>query len=244
MLRARVVAGADGRNSVLARRLGLLRWSIHHRRFSMGLHLENVSRASAYGEIYAGRGLYGILNQQGQGRANLSMVCGEERVRTWKGNLGNGLIALMNELPHLRERLEGARAAERVHALGPLAHEAVRPGAPGVLLVGDAAKFYDPFTGEGVYRALLDAWLAAQTIDAALRQGGLRQELLWRHARQRSQQLGLRYAVQRLIQRILACPCSADVAAQLLASQEGVAERLLEFLGGARRTPLSRPVLL
>lgn len=239
-LRARVVVGADGRNSVLARRLGLFRWHARHRRFSVGLHWEDVRPASAYGEIYAGRGLYGILNQQGQGRANLSIVCGQEQVGMWKGNLENGLRTLLNELPRLRDRLEGARPAERVHALGPLAHEAARPGAPGVLLVGDAAKFYDPFTGEGVYMALLDARLAAETIDAALRQGGLTQGLLRRHARQRRRQLGLRYAVQSLIQRILACPRAADMAARVLASQEGVAERLLEFLGGARRRPWSR----
>ena len=237
--RARVVAGADGRNSILARRLGLFRWNARHRRFSVGLHWEEVRPASAFGEIYAGRGLYGILNQQGQGRANLSIVCGEDRVGIWKGNLEGGLKALMNELPRLRDRLEGARPAERVHALGPLAHEAVRPGAPGVLLVGDAAKFYDPFTGEGVYMALLDARLAAETIDAALRQGGLTQELLRRHARRRNRQLGLRYFVQSLIQRILACPRAADVAARVLAGQEEVAERLLEFLGGARRRPWS-----
>ncbi|MCL6543773.1 MAG: FAD-dependent monooxygenase [Bryobacteraceae bacterium] len=240
VLRARVVVGADGRNSVLARRLGLFRWNGGHRRFSVGLHWEDVNPASAYGEIYAGRGLYGILNQQGHGRANLSIVCGQERVGIWKGNLENGLKALMNELPRLRDRLEGARPAERVHALGPLAHEAVRPGAPGVLLVGDAAKFYDPFTGEGVYMALLDARLAARTIEAALRQGGLTQELLRRHARRRNQQLGLRYAVQSLIQRILACPRSADVVARLLAGQEGLAERLLEFLGGARHRPWNK----
>ena len=37
------------------------------------------------------------------------------------------------------------------------------------MLVGDAAGFYDPFTGEGVTLALRTAELAASAIDAALR---------------------------------------------------------------------------
>ena len=32
----------------------------------------------------------------------------------------------------------------------------------GLLLVGDAAGYYDPFTGEGIYRALHGAQLASE----------------------------------------------------------------------------------
>jgi flavin-dependent dehydrogenase len=45
---------------------------------------------------------------------------------------------------------------------------------PGAALVGDAAGFYDPFTGEGVTLALRSAELAADAIDAALRNGRCR----------------------------------------------------------------------
>jgi flavin-dependent dehydrogenase len=52
-----------------------------------------------------------------------------------------------------------------------LAHKVRRVAGPGYLLVGDAAGFRDPFTGEGIYRALRGAELAAESLDAALRQG-------------------------------------------------------------------------
>ena len=42
----------------------------------------------------------------------------------------------------------------------------------GVLLVGDAAGYYDPLTGQGIYRALRSAELAAPVIDTALRRAG------------------------------------------------------------------------
>jgi hypothetical protein len=56
---------------------------------------------------------------------------------------------------------------------GPFAHwarSAVAPGG-GALLVGDAADFFDPFTGQGLYSALRGAELAAATLVPALADG-------------------------------------------------------------------------
>ena len=44
-----------------------------------------------------------------------------------------------------------------------------RRSGPGWLLVGDAAGFLDPFTGEGLHRALVSAELAAAAIIAGHR---------------------------------------------------------------------------
>ncbi|MEE8147336.1 MAG: hypothetical protein V3T24_07005, partial [Longimicrobiales bacterium] len=55
---------------------------------------------------------------------------------------------------------------------GPFNVPRRRAVSDGVLLVGDAAGYYDPLTGQGIYRALLSAELAAPVIDRALRQAG------------------------------------------------------------------------
>jgi flavin-dependent dehydrogenase len=52
--------------------------------------------------------------------------------------------------------------------VGPLARAVARVSGPGYLLVGDAAGFTDPFTGEGVNRALRGAELAADAVVGAL----------------------------------------------------------------------------
>jgi flavin-dependent dehydrogenase len=57
---------------------------------------------------------------------------------------------------------------------GPFAQwsrHAVAPGGGG-LLVGDAADFFDPFTGQGLYSALRGAELAAEVLTSALANDG------------------------------------------------------------------------
>ncbi len=53
-------------------------------------------------------------------------------------------------------------------ATGPFASHARRAWAPGAALVGDAADFFDPFTGEGIYAALRGGELLAPFALAAL----------------------------------------------------------------------------
>jgi len=64
----------------------------------------------------------------------------------------------------LGDRLRTADLAAPGRCLGPLAYRVTSLSGPGVLLVGDAAGFLDPFTGEGIYAALRSAELAARRV--------------------------------------------------------------------------------
>jgi flavin-dependent dehydrogenase len=55
-----------------------------------------------------------------------------------------------------------------VLATGPFASASRRAWAPGAALVGDAADFFDPFTGEGIYAALRGAELLTPSVLDAL----------------------------------------------------------------------------
>ena len=54
---------------------------------------------------------------------------------------------------------------------GPFARSTRSATADGALLVGDAADFFDPFTGEGIFAALRGGRLAAEVLVAALAKG-------------------------------------------------------------------------
>ena len=60
------------------------------------------------------------------------------------------------------------RIARPFLVTGPFAARSRRVVTHGALLVGDAADFFDPFTGEGICAALRGAELAMETAMAAL----------------------------------------------------------------------------
>src|SRR2546426_11598278 len=78
---------------------------------------------------------------------------------------------LLASHPLTAGRTAGAHIVAGPWATGPLACRAARSVGDGVLLVGAAAGFYDPFTGEGVGMALGEAELAPSVLKNALRLG-------------------------------------------------------------------------
>ena len=76
--------------------------------------------------------------------------------------------------PRLAPRFAGARMTDAPVVLGPMAVDAPRPGAPGLLLAGDAAGFIDPMTGDGLNLAFGGARLAASIAARRARASGWR----------------------------------------------------------------------
>jgi flavin-dependent dehydrogenase len=137
----------------------------------------------------------------------------------------------VQQLPHLARRLAGAGRVSPVRALGPLAHRVHPPRAGGVLLVGDAAGFYDPFTGEGVFTALRSAELAAETIVRALRAGDVSAPALAAYERARREAFRGKERVTRALQALIGRRRLANLACRALARRPAVLETLLGVFG-------------
>ena len=102
-----------------------------------------------------------------------------------------------------------------------------RTAGPGWLLVGDAAGFVDPFTGEGIHRALRSGRAAA---DAIL--GGGDVAAAYRAERRRA--FAAKSALTWMIQGFLAVPPLLGHAVGRLAARPEVALRLGSALGDCR----------
>ena len=82
---------------------------------------------------------------------------------------------------------------------GPFARRARSAIAPGALLVGDAADFFDPFTGEGIFAALRGGRLAADALSAALRAGAATRAALAPYVAARRREFFGKWVLERLV---------------------------------------------
>jgi flavin-dependent dehydrogenase len=100
-----------------------------------------------------------------------------------------------------------------------------------VLLVGDAAGFYDPFTGEGVFAALRGAELAAETAARALRAGDCSRAALAPDDLARRRAFAGKARVTRALQRVIGHRRLANLAAHALARRPALLDLLLGVIG-------------
>ena len=82
------------------------------------------------------------------------------------------VLAAVPPLPGDPEAWRAGRATDAIAGASPLGCRVARRAGAGWVVVGDAAGFLDPFTGEGLHRALVSARLAAAAIDGHLRGTG------------------------------------------------------------------------
>ena len=191
-------------------------------------YLTGLADAGDVGEIFVDPPDYAILNPVAPDRVNMSIVVPLAHGAPFSERLDAFFVARVKQLSHLARRVAGATIATRVRALGPLAYRVAPPAVGGVLLVGDAAGFYDPFTGEGVTLALRSAELAARVAHRVLVRGGtdFREYDRLRHDATRD-----KFRLNRRLQRVVAWPALADVVARRLARRPDLADQLVGIAG-------------
>ena len=172
--KARVVVGADGLRSVVARRLGLARTSLP-RRIAFTAHVADVAGVDEMGELHVSERGYVGLGPIGGGITTVALVVPLAALHRGRGGTSfrASFFAELGRFPGLAGRFDPKRLVREVLTTGPFARWSRRSVADGggALLVGDAADFFDPFTGQGIYSALAGAELAAACLLPALARG-------------------------------------------------------------------------
>ena len=229
-LRSRLVVGADGRASVVAHALGLVR---PHRlqRLALIQHVSGIEGLGDRGEIYVDPPDYSILNPVAPGIVNLSLVVPLAHAKPFSSRLETFMEARLRQLRHVPARLAGMKAEGPVMAMGPLAYRVGEPRVGGVLLAGDAAGFYDPFTGEGLYTALRSAELLAEVAHPALSTGDVSADALAPYARAKRAAFADKARVTRALQFIIAHRRLANGAARFLQRRPALLSALMGVIG-------------
>ncbi len=169
---ARVVVGADGRHSLVARTV------------QAPMYHEKPPLALAYYAYWSGLPTGGVEFYPRPGAApgliptNDGLTCvvvgwKAERFHEFRRDVeGNFLGTIAEHAPALRERIAAGRRETRFVGTADLPNFYRKPYGPGWALVGDAGFHKDPITAQGITDAFRDAELLAEAIDDGL--GGRR----------------------------------------------------------------------
>ena len=244
-LKARLTVGADGLRSLVARRLATRR----HGRFprvAFVAHVHGVAEMTGSAELHFGDHGYIGLNQIGHNQTNVALVVPAGMAGTARGSVERFFDNTLKAFPEVRDRVRAGVVVRKILATGPFAVRSSRIVAHGAMLVGDAADFFDPATGDGIYSALRGAELLASTAAGALRQPGLlTSDRLTEYQRSRRRVFAGKWLLERILDQALQFPGLFDRALSRLDRRSGVADTLIGFAGACVPTrEVLRPVFL
>lgn len=232
---ARLVVGADGLRSVVARRAKLAHQARWPRRIAFVSHFRGVTGVGPRGEMLVEHDGYMGMAAVGGGSINVSLVLQQSHLAKHysRDAAGDGGADVMMQWiarhPHIAARFTSAERVAPVQATGPFASRARKAWSPGVALVGDASDFFDPFTGEGMYSALLGAEALANHVPRALGSG--HNNALQEYDRWRQSELSAKWRVEWLIAIAVAQPWWMERAARAFARRPDLGHLLVGVTG-------------
>jgi len=222
-LRAAFVVGADGARSTIARLVGVERSVAYPRRVGLVAHYTSADGLHDHGEMHVGDGYYVGLAPTPGDELNVGMALPLDG----RGSAETRFAAALAGLPEVVTRLAGSQRIGPIRGAAPIGHRVARVAGPGWLLVGDAAGFVDPFTGEGIHRALRSARAAA----GAILGGG---DVIAAYRAERRRAFAAKSTLTWMIQGFLAAPPLLEHAVARLATRPAAALRLGSALGDCR----------
>ena len=183
--RARIVIGADGKRSTIARLVGA------------PSYMEQPSLTCWYMTYWADFPCVGlemhwrprrlIFALPTHDRLTLIAVAWpHQEFARFRGDIAGNYRATVAQMPALAERLPEARQAGRFVGMADLPNFFRRPYGPGWALVGDASHHKDPTLARGISDAFCDADLLAEAVDAGLSSRRAMGEALARYEQQRN----------------------------------------------------------
>jgi flavin-dependent dehydrogenase len=240
--RARVTLDATGRHRAVVRRAeretgreGDVRREGRESLVAFKAHLEGARGASGVCEIYFYPGGYGGLSPVEKGLSNLCFIARAEDVRAAGSDAGRVMREVLMKNRRAAESLKEAAARTRWLGVSLESFGRHEP-APfeGLLAVGDAAAFIDPFTGSGMLMALEGGELAARAVSDWLARGGEEfDEIARDYRRAYASRFDARLRLCGLLRRAALAPAAlAEVSVVALGASERLRRRLARSTRG------------
>lgn len=172
-LSARWVVGADGRFSLIARKVGAEVTEARDQHTSTAYFadwegIEPIDEGPPAGLVHTtARGLDVVFFAMPGGRVSINTHARSDRVDV-RGDAERHYHETLRSLAPLRQRFARAERVTPVIGVKRIGNGYRRASGPGWALCGDAVHYKDPVDGQGIYDAFLGAELLAAAIDVAL----------------------------------------------------------------------------
>ncbi|MCI0396011.1 MAG: NAD(P)/FAD-dependent oxidoreductase [Chloroflexi bacterium] len=172
---ARLVIGADGVTSVIARALRPDKHQDVHRAVALRAYVDDIEEIPYEVEFYLYKEIlpgYAWIFPLGEGQANVGLGMRLDKFRQ-SGQSLEELLALFLEMPLIKKRL---KHGGRLHDIATWqlnfgSQKQLQLAYDGALLIGDAASLINPLTGGGIHNGVISAHLAAEVAHEALAKG-------------------------------------------------------------------------
>lgn len=230
-IQSKFLIGADGRNSLVARKLGL-KQKDSQKKVALHCFLERKEMNQRYGEMHILEGGYIGLDPTGNHEVNLSLVCNAENVSKYGGVRAclNHYIqksdVLMKDFGLLSEDV-------KVSAVSPITNNVKHKFLQDVALIGDAAGFIDPLTGEGIYNAL---WMSYHFAELVKKHRDIN-EASCEFLNLKKKNFQQKILLNRFFQVIIKYPLICEVIASFLGKNKNRGDHFVGIIGNIH-TPL------
>jgi menaquinone-9 beta-reductase len=235
-LRADVVLGCDGSPSVVRRALGAPDFPEHEGAFAVRAYYEGVrlSHPRSLALFWEEELLpaYGWIFPLPDGRANVGLGMRADQLAASRAKLPE-LMERFCASPHVAAELNGARRLGRVkgHHLpyGSFAHHTTFNRA---LLLGDAAGFVNPLTGEGIEFALESGAFAAESVAEAAASGDFTNQGLGGYTRRCQSRFRTAFHLNRKLMQAFERPRMLDRVFRAANRGERIRDELVDLISG------------
>jgi flavin-dependent dehydrogenase len=244
--RASITVDATGRARALARHVDSVSGKKVAKRqlVAFKAHLKNTDVAAGACEIYFYPGGYGGLSSVEAGLSNLCFIVSAEDVRRYRSIPERVMREVVMKNARAERTLEDAEVCTPwlSVALEGFGRRGLAP-APGLITVGDAASFIDPFTGSGMLMALESGEVAAGVITRnlkSLRTGFSLESVSRDYQAEYLQRFDSRLRIAGLIRRAAFMPRLAETAIVLFGMSSRVRRRVARSTRQAGQPQLTR----
>ena len=183
--RGKVVVGADGAASVVARKLGVEQKDPDHIIMAIRAYYRGITGMTPNIELHFIESIipgYFWIFPLEDGTANVGIGMVKSDMQKTKMNLTEAMFKAIEEDPLFKNRFKNAEIEGPVRGWTlPSGSKRTKNHGNGWILIGDAASLIDPFSGEGIGNAMTSGKYASEVISEALRANDFSEKFFYKY---------------------------------------------------------------